>query len=58
MKIDKQNGKVCFNNDSHCYWNIDDNEKYISVTTLIHRFPQPFDKEYKMSMAKNLSENE
>ena len=46
MKIDKQNGNVCFNSDSHCYWNIDDNEKYISVTTLIHRFTQPFDKEF------------
>ena len=46
MKIDKQNGNVCFNNDSHCYWNINDNEKYISVTTLIHRFTQPFDKEF------------
>lgn len=46
MKIDKQNGNVCFNNDSHCYWNINDNERYISVTTLIHRFTQPFDKEF------------
>ena len=46
MKIDKQNGNVCFNNDSHCYWNVNDNEKYISVTTLIHRFTQPFDKEF------------
>jgi hypothetical protein len=46
MQIDKQNGNVCFNNDNHCYWNINDNEKYISVTTLIHRFTQPFDKEF------------
>lgn len=46
MKIDKQNGKVAFSNDEHVYWNVDDNEKYISVTTLIHRFTQPFDKEF------------
>ena len=46
MKIDKQNGNVCFNDENHCYWNINDNEKYISVTTLIHQFTQPFDKEF------------
>lgn len=46
MKIDKQNGKVAFSNEEHVYWNVDDNEKYISVTTLIHRFTQPFDKEF------------
>ena len=46
MKIDKQNGNVAFNNDEHCYWNVNDNRKYISVTTLIHRFTQPFDKEF------------
>lgn len=46
MKIDKKNGNVAFNNDEHCYWNINDNERYISVTTLIHRFTQPFDKEF------------
>ena len=46
MKIDKQNGNVAFSEDSHTYWNVNDNEKYISVTTLIHRFPQPFDKDF------------
>jgi hypothetical protein len=46
MKIDKQNGNVAFNNDEHCYWNVNDNEKYISVTTLIHEFTQPFDKDF------------
>lgn len=46
MKIDKQNGNVCFNDENHCYWNVNDNEKYISVTTLIHQFTQPFDKEF------------
>lgn len=46
MKIDKQNGDVCFNDENHCYWNVNDNEKYISVTTLIHSFTQPFDKDF------------
>lgn len=46
MKIDKQNGNVAFNDESHSYWNVNDNEKYISVTTLIEKFGQTFDKEF------------
>lgn len=47
MQIDKQNGKVCFNDETHTYFNISNPEdKYISVTTLIHKFTQPFDKEF------------
>ena len=46
MQIDKQNGSICFNEDSHTYWNENDNEKYISVTTLIEKFEQPFDKDF------------
>lgn len=47
MKIDKQNGPVCFNEESHTYWdNENENSKYISVTTLIHSFTQPFDKDF------------
>jgi len=46
MKIDKRNGDVCFNEDSHIYWNEHDNAKYISVTTLIERYAQPFDKDF------------
>lgn len=46
MKIDKQNGSVAFSEDEHVYWNVNNNEKYISVTTLIHQFAQPFDKEF------------
>lgn len=46
MKIDKQNGSVCFNEESHLYWNVNDNENYISVTTLIERYAQPFDREF------------
>lgn len=47
MTIDKQNGDICFNEESHVYFNINDpNKKYISVTTLIHKFEPPFDKEF------------
>ena len=46
MKIDKQNGNVAFENESHTYWNVNDNKRYISVTTLIHRYAQEFDKEF------------
>lgn len=47
MKIDKQNGPVCFNEEAHTYWdNGNEQEKYTSVTTLIHSFTQPFDKEF------------
>lgn len=46
MKIDKQNGNIAFSESDHVYWNVQDNEKYISVTTLIHNYTQPFDKEF------------
>ena len=46
MKIDKQNGNVAFENESHTYYNVNDNRRYISVTTLIHRYVQEFDKEF------------
>ena len=47
MKVDKQNGNVCFNEEAHVYFDSDNPEsKYISVTTLIHSFTQPFDKNF------------
>ena len=46
MKIDKQNGKIAFSEEEHVYWNVDDNERYISVTTLIHNYSQPFDRDF------------
>lgn len=47
MKIDKQNGNVCFNEQDHAYFKADNpDERFISVTTLIHRFTQPFDKDF------------
>ena len=44
MKVDKQNQNVCYNDEKHLYW--DDNGKYISVTTLIGKFGQEYDKEF------------
>lgn len=47
MTIDKQNGDVCFNENAHVYFNVNNPKKqYISVTTLIHKFEPPFDKEF------------
>lgn len=46
MIIDKQNGDVAYNDEFHSYWNVNDDEKYISVTTLIHSFTQEFDKDF------------
>lgn len=47
MEITKQNGDICYNDESHYYWNKEDESiKYISATTLIHTFEQPFDKEF------------
>ena len=47
MKIDKRNGNVCFNDLNHCYFDINDNsKKYISVTTLIGKYEQPFDEDF------------
>lgn len=47
MKIDKQNGNVCFNDETHSYFDINDESKrYISVTTLIEKFGQPFLKDF------------
>lgn len=47
MQIDKQNGNVCFNDEFHAYFDADNpDNRYISVTTLIHSFTQPFDKNF------------
>lgn len=46
MNIDKKNGNICYNDLEHIYWNENDNERHISVTTLIHKFAQPFDSEF------------
>ena len=45
--ITKQNGNICFSEDAHVYWDITDPSKqFISVTTLIEKFGQPFDKNF------------
>ena len=47
MKIDKKNGNVGFNDEQHCYFDVNNEDKqYISVTTLIGRYCQPFDKDF------------
>ena len=47
MQIDKQNGSVAFNDLNHKYWNVDDESiQYTSVTTLIGKYEQEFDKEF------------
>ena len=47
LKIDKQNQNVAFNEKSHVYFDVTDTKKkYISVTTMIEKFRQPFDKDF------------
>ena len=47
MEIDKRNGNIAFNEAYHRYWNVNDaSKKFISVTTLIEKFGQPFDKDF------------
>ena len=47
LKIDKQNENVAFNEESHVYFDVTDTKKkYISVTTMIEKFGQPFDKDF------------
>ena len=43
----KQNGNIVFEESSHKYWDITQPDKaFISVTTLIDKFTQPFDKSF------------
>lgn len=47
MRIDKKNGDIAFNDEHHIYFNLKDtSKKYISVTTLIHKFEPEFDKDF------------
>lgn len=47
MKIDKENNGVAFNDSNHVYWDINDSKKkYVSVTTLIGKYAQPFDEDF------------
>lgn len=46
MEINKQNGTVAFNDKEHIYWNVNDNGRYVSVTTLIGQYAPPYDSEF------------
>lgn len=46
-KITKQNGNIAFEEEAHIYYDVTKPEqKFISVTTLIHSFTQPYDREF------------
>lgn len=46
-KITKQNGNIAFEEEAHIYYDVTKPEqKFISVTTLIHSFAQPFDSSF------------
>ena len=47
METLKINGNIAFQEEGHKYFNLKDSTiKYISVTTMIEKFGQPFDKEF------------
>lgn len=46
MIIDKKNGTCLYNDEAHVYWDEQDKGRYVSVTTLIHQFCQPFDEDF------------
>ena len=46
-KITKMNGNIAFEEEAHIYYDVTDPSlKFTSVTTLIHSFTKPFDKEF------------
>lgn len=46
-EITKQNGNIAFIEDKHLYYDVTQPEKkFTSVTTMIHEFTQPFDKNF------------
>ena len=45
-QIDKKNDKVGFDDATHTYFDLEDGSKYISVTTLIHNYTQPYDSDF------------
>lgn len=46
IKVDKENEAVIYNDDSHSYVDKDGGDNYVSVTTLIHKYTQPFNAEF------------
>ena len=46
-EITKRNGNICFNEDEHIYWDVTcPEQKFVSVTTMIHSFTNPFDRSF------------
>ena len=46
IKVDKEDDKVFFNDETHTYYDKKTLKKYISVTTLINAYSQEFDEEF------------
>lgn len=47
LNYDKKNGSIAFRESDHKYFDLDNPQrKFVSVTTLIHSFTQPFNKEF------------
>lgn len=47
FEITKQNGNIAFEEKAHRYWDVTDpSKKFTSVTTIIEKFGQPFDKDF------------
>lgn len=47
FEITKRNGNIAFEEKAHRYWDVTDpSKKFTSVTTIIEKFGQPFDKEF------------
>lgn len=42
-KVDKEDDNVIYSDDKHIYIDKQDNIPYVSVTTLIHNYTNPFD---------------
>ena len=46
ITVDKENDTVIYNDEQHCYLSKKDGSKYISVTTLIRQYEQPYDSDF------------
>lgn len=45
-RVDKENDDVIYSDEQHVYIDKRDKEKYISVTTLIHKYVNEFDAQF------------
>ena len=46
IKVDKENSVCFFNDENHVYYNKETMQTYISCTTLVHSYSQPFDEDF------------